>query len=407
MEYKFSITKRYVHDWGLIEGVREILQNAIDSDGEMVIDIGDDCLSISNKNTTIPIKSLLLGYGTKTNDSSKVGGHSEGSLLAIMTLLRCGYDVDITNGSEKWIPSFKYDEGLQEEVFCIDTEPCNNTYCLTYQISGLSSYEIEELQDTFLDLNKLGSRKDLDTIRTRYGEIIKTPEMAGKMFVDGLPIYTDEDFKFGYNFKPEFVTLDRDRKSINRSELRKITTLALTYMEEPDYDMLDKAIDKGSEDIYYLENNLEDVSEDFIQGYGEHLKERFEIDDKTVVSTKNDLFDTICNKYSDQINSEEIKVKTVDKSIYSKILNTVCPLSSEIISKEKEIKREQTKIEEAWDNYEYSDFKSFKEFLDKIRNKLTNEEITEYRCLLYNIEPGLFHLISDEVWIDYEDIDED
>ena len=60
-EYNFTITRNYVSDWGLIEGVREILQNAIDSSGKMFVSIDNNTLTISNKDVKLPIKSLLMG----------------------------------------------------------------------------------------------------------------------------------------------------------------------------------------------------------------------------------------------------------------------------------------------------------------------------------------------------------
>ena len=125
-EYNFTITRNYVSDWGLIEGVREILQNAIDSSGEMSVSIDNNTLTISNKDVKLPIKSLLMGYGTKTNDSSSIGGKSEGSLLAIMVLIREGYDVLVTNDDEYWIPKFTYNKDLEEEILTIEVEHSNS-----------------------------------------------------------------------------------------------------------------------------------------------------------------------------------------------------------------------------------------------------------------------------------------
>ena len=393
MKYKFTITKGYVKNWGLIEGVREILQNAIDSEGKMEIDKGEDYISISNINVKLPIKSLLLGYGTKSNDNEKIGGHAEGSLLAIMALTRSGYNIDIINNDERWIPSFEYDDDIKENIFCITTEECEKTYKLTYTIGDINRLEMKTLEDTFLDLYT--ENVTLDTVKTKYGFIIKNPEMKGRMFVNGLPIYKDEDFNFGYDFKPEYVTLDRDRKSINRSELRKITTLALTYMEEPDYKILDTVIDKGGEDINYLENHIEDMNPEFITNYGEHLKERFGVDDNTVVSTKNELFETITNKYKDD---PDIKLKTVDRAVYSKILNTVCDFSNNILKEEKKIKDTQNKYDEAWEEYNYSNYKDLLQWIQTIKNKINKNELDSFYNIIEELEPYNFYLIKDDVF---------
>lgn len=397
-EYTLSLSRHYVSDWGLVEAVREILQNAIDN-GDYEITMQSHGLTITNHNTTIPSSTLVLGNSSKRDDKEAVGQYGEGYKLALLVLLRNGYQVIVENGAEIWTPDFVYSDSFGCEVLSISSEiSTNGNKDLSFIISGLSQYELNELKNTFLDLQMEASGSDLDTLSTKYGEIIKNPEFAGKMYVNGLPIYTDNDFKFGYNFKPEFVTLDRDRKSINRAELRKITTLALTYMEEPDYTILDKAIDNGAEDVRYLEDNISNMNPDFVKGYADYLKERFEIDDNTVVSTKNELFDTICNKYSTEISNGELKTKVVDRKIYSTILNSSCTLSKKIITETEQEEREKSKIEQARDRYEYSEYRELKEFYDKIKDRLNDDEQEEYINIISQLEPYDFDLIKDEIW---------
>lgn len=398
--YTLSLSRQYVSNWGLTEAIREILQNAIDN-GNYNVSITSNGIEITNYNTTIPSSSLVLGNSSKRDDKNAVGQYGEGYKLALLVLLRNGYHVEVHNGIELWEPKFIYSDSFGCEVLSIVSTPeLEGNKDLSFIITNIPEYELNNLKNTFLDLQKENLGDNLDTLKTRYGEIIKNSEFAGKMYVNGLPIYTDDDFKFGYNFKPEYVSLDRDRKSINRSELRKITTLALTYMENPDYEILDKAIDKGSEDVSYLESHFEDLNPEFVKGYGDYLKDRFNIDDKTIVSTENDMFDTICNKYATEINNQEIKVKKVDKTIYSKILNTVCTYSSNVINEEKRLRNEQTKLEQAHDYYDYSDYKLFKEFYDKIKHKLTDDEKEEFKDIIYNIEPTYFDMIKEEIWSD-------
>ena len=397
-EYTLSLSRHYVSDWGLVEAVREILQNAIDN-GDYEITMQSHGLTITNHNTTIPSSTLVLGNSSKRDDKEAVGQYGEGYKLALLVLLRNGYQVIVENGGAIWTPDFVYSDSFGCEVLSISSEiSTSGNKDLSFIISGLSQYELNELKNTFLDLQMEASGSDLDTLSTKYGEIIKNPEFAGKMYVNGLPIYTDNDFKFGYNFKPEFVTLDRDRKSINRAELRKITTLALTYMEEPDYTILDKAIDNGAEDVRYLEDNISNMNPDFVKGYADYLKERFEIDDNTVVSTKNELFDTICNKYSTEISNGELKTKVVDRKIYSTILNSSCTLSKKIITETEQEEREKSKIEQARDRYEYSEYRELKEFYDKIKDRLNDDEQEEYINIISQLEPYDFDLIKDEIW---------
>ena len=62
-KYELSLSRNYVSSWGIKEAIRELLQNAKDSNGEDIIDIdkSSGTITITNKNTSIPSSTLLLG----------------------------------------------------------------------------------------------------------------------------------------------------------------------------------------------------------------------------------------------------------------------------------------------------------------------------------------------------------
>lgn len=285
-EYKFTITKNYVPDWGLIEGIREILQNAIDSSGEMHVELEGNCLTISNDGIKLPVKSLLMGYGTKTNDINSIGGKSEGSLLAIMVLLREGYGVNVINSDETWEPIFLFDEDLDEELLTINVKPLsmpsNN---LTYYIDNLSEDDIELLIDEFPILDKAVTGEEYDYIETQCGEIILDEKYKGKMYVEGLPIQRDDNFEFGYNFKTEYVRLDRDRKAINYYELRGLTAQSLVTAKECHPEIF-KAISDSCVDARDIIEVLDDASDDFLESYRDMFYEKNNLAENTLVATK-------------------------------------------------------------------------------------------------------------------------
>lgn len=284
-KYNFTITRNYVPDWGLVEGVREILQNAIDSSGEMSVSIQDDTLTISNKNIKLPIKSLLMGYGTKTNDSSSIGGKSEGSLLAMMVLIREGYDVLVTNDDEYWEPKFAQDDDLGEEILTIKVEDGQPHGCFKYEISNLSEYDIETLLEEFPLLDEEITGQNYDYIETKCGEIILDEKYKGRMFVEGLPIQRDDNFEFGYNFKTEYVRLDRDRKAINYYELRGLTAQSLVTAEEC-YPEIFKAISDSCVDAKDIEEVLDDANENFLKSYRDMYYEQNDLKENTIVATR-------------------------------------------------------------------------------------------------------------------------
>lgn len=72
-KYELSLSRNYVSSWGIEEAIRELLQNAKDSNGEDIIDIdkSSGTITITNKNTSIPSSTLLLGNTSKRDDLDK------------------------------------------------------------------------------------------------------------------------------------------------------------------------------------------------------------------------------------------------------------------------------------------------------------------------------------------------
>ena len=78
MIVELSISENYVPNWGLQEGYREFLQNAIDAslDGKEFIQWYDSkkgIIRITTKEVGISQSTLLLGESSKQGDNTKIG----------------------------------------------------------------------------------------------------------------------------------------------------------------------------------------------------------------------------------------------------------------------------------------------------------------------------------------------
>lgn len=388
-KYELSLSRNYVSSWGVEEAIRELLQNAKDSDGEekILIDSEEGLITIINKNTSIPSSTLLLGNTSKKDDLDKIGQFGEGYKLALLVLLREGKEVLIHNGDKLWIPNFEYSETFECEVLCInETNDSGND--LRFEISGFDNYELQELQNQFLGING----KTYNAIETSYGQILTDPQFKGKIFVEGLPVYEDDNFNYGYNFEARYVTLDRDRKSINIYELKRLTALSVACCTD-NFAFVDEVIEgKGRDSEYIIDQNISFTSE-FKEKYAEHLKQRFDIKDTDIVVNENskDLITELERK-------PNAEIKTVKYKVYADIINETLSYSSSVIEKAKEEKEKRDELEDARYEYEYSDYKVFKEWFDEYKCELSNRAQEDFKNIIERLNFDGIELIEEEIW---------
>lgn len=251
---ELTITPNYVSDWSFSDAIRELIQNGVDQqtlNPENEFDISynesENVLQLSNSKSTLEINTLLLGCSTKTNNTDTVGQFGEGYKIAALVLNRIGktFTVYNNNKNEIWISKFEYSETFGEEIlmFKIYNHPTEEKG-LIIEIENVEESEFDSLYDVWL--NMPGSI-DHKKIVTSYGEIFTEEDMCGKVFVNGLAVECNSNKYFGYNFKPKYIKLERDRKSCNSWDMSKITG-----------DMICEAMNAGeisAKDIFEIAEN--------------------------------------------------------------------------------------------------------------------------------------------------------
>ncbi|MEI7620859.1 MAG: hypothetical protein WCJ57_04825, partial [Candidatus Falkowbacteria bacterium] len=188
-------------------------------------------LSIGNKASILDVNSLLLGETTKSDDDRAIGKFGEGYKLALLVLTRLGKKVKIFNygAREVWTAALKNSKKFNgaktlqievEDKFFWQSVPDNN---LMYQIYPLTEDEQQAIFESNLNLQiqQAGAFVEgADIFTTKTGQILLDSMYKGKLFVAGLYISTDDRLHYGYNFKPEYIELDRDRRMIQSFELQ-------------------------------------------------------------------------------------------------------------------------------------------------------------------------------------------
>lgn len=357
-------------NWTVENGIREIIQNAIDSETDghkMSIKYSNNTLEISNEGTCLTPENLLLGGGNKTDDSSKIGGFCEGFKIALVVLLRNSIDVKIYNNNKLWTPKFDYSNNFNTEILMIEETDINETHNLEYVISGITQEEYNELLKQFPIIeNDFG-----DTVETDYGNILLDKKFKGKIFVNGLFVQRDDEFEFGYNFYPEYVQLDRDRKAVNYYELLTLTSQSLITAKECNKKIFN-AIANAATDCSDILDVIDEANDDFLEDYIDHLVEKKDIDEinDVIIATEQ------MAKYLNSEGYNTIIGTEVESYLFAKYKNEV-----EVIEDAKETYDEKDKIYKQWLSFRYSVIRNMMMFLKgaRVSNKKTIEFFNIYR----------------------------
>lgn len=246
--FTLPISSSYVSDWGVWEGVRELLQNGIDREKEapcsplsVIYDRSEKLLRIRNEETTLDTSTLVLGNSSK--GSNCLGKFGEGYKIALIALLREGKTVMVRQRSENWLAYFSHNEDFKTEVLNLDIVGAANEDCLEFFIHGIDEYEFQEIEDKFL--------QDIE-------ENITLKERPGDIFVCGLYVTNVSNFKYGYNFGLGKIPLNRDRNMSCEFDIRRAA--AKINAEEMEGTELLTALLEQKSDVTYLSYALPYIS---------------------------------------------------------------------------------------------------------------------------------------------------
>lgn len=294
--FDLGMSINYCPTWGVVESVREFFQNAHDEEivnpeNKMYFGYNKDSktLCIGNKNGRLTTNTLLLGQSSKRDNSETIGQHGEGYKVATVVLLRNGKGVKVYNRADKevWTAKTIKSRRYQADVVVFDIEKVSifksvPDHDLIFEISGIDEDEYQAIVNSNLFLQDLKEGDDYIVSNPSYPiatcmcKVLTGKRHAGKLFVGGLYVTTSKYAKYGYDFAPELVKLDRDRGFIDGIDLQFLTAKVISATGNVSLIEDARNLWDGSYFKYYLSNyrtifDGESYSEMFDKSYQEFL----------------------------------------------------------------------------------------------------------------------------------------
>ncbi len=263
--FELTLTQNYVSDWTFCDAIRELIQNGTDQevlDNSNVFSINYDrtneILRLTNSKSKLNINTLLLGKSSKSNNDETVGQFGEGYKIAALVLNRLGKSFTVYNNekNEVWTSSFKNSEKWREKIlsFYIEKIPTEDKG-LIIEIGNVSNSENNDLYDVWLGFYDFD---ESEKIETTYGDILLSEDFKDRIFVNGLSINCTEEMEYGYNFKPKYIKLERDRKTCDSWQARDTTSLMIAeamVRGKLEIETVKRMVERNVDDVYNMDFN--------------------------------------------------------------------------------------------------------------------------------------------------------
>ena len=274
-KFELTISTDYVPDWGLREGVREVIQNALDGQQDgypmtIVHDSGKNTLTVANQGVRLERSMWLLGFSSK-GDGKHRGHFGEGSSLGVLALVRAGHSVTFINDDETWTPALADSDAFPgQQVLTISTRARGATRKFSVLIGGIDVQQWAEIRSGFLDLNPDYTKGDIrDNV-----ERLEHATFVEKLFVKGIAVDFWSDLQYGYNFTS--LSTDRDRRMVSQFAVESaLSNYWSSAARDPkELPLLIKLLKANARDVKGVHNYIfgtegEILRQDFLATHGE------------------------------------------------------------------------------------------------------------------------------------------
>jgi len=249
---ELTINPDYVRNWGVWEGIRELIQNAKDADDigcemkvEYVTNTQQPMLRVTTTGTTLDRSHLLLGTTTKAGRDDQRGEFGEGLKLAMLVLSRAGYTVRCRSGEEQWIPKVDHSDTFDSDLLMVSCSPVTYREQIQIDVIGLSANDWESIRERCLFL--ADKRKKKEAIEVGLNQILTGDDDVGLLYVKGIFVGKLPGRHFyGYNLWN--VRVDRDRRLADPWDLKYEIARVINKAVERDLIKIEDAYNLMMED---------------------------------------------------------------------------------------------------------------------------------------------------------------
>src|SRR5436190_3443673 len=123
---ELAVSPKYANHWELMDGLREIVANAIDESGrkksEIQVTLKGHELMVYNKVGELEKQNFVMGGGDKEAGGSTIGQFGEGLKVGAMVIARNNRNVWGISGSMKFTFRVSFSDKWNSDILFIDIE---------------------------------------------------------------------------------------------------------------------------------------------------------------------------------------------------------------------------------------------------------------------------------------------
>lgn len=221
MQIETAISTEYVPNWGMVEAIREILQEAFDAKAKYNCEVrfhkGKNKFIIEDNGPGLPISDLALGKSSKRNNNNLIGQFGEGLKLAMLVVARENRKMLIDTVNYCIKPEIKFSKVLNCNVLTFKIKENQREIGTRFEIE-CTAEEVEKAKQFFKEFCK-------EKFKNLNDPIISLP--GGKIFINGV-LATEIKSLFSYNFQGVGKEAqNRDRTVVDTRQLEILIENAL------------------------------------------------------------------------------------------------------------------------------------------------------------------------------------